>query len=145
MLCANVDTVFIVSSLNEDYNLRRLERYLTLAWESGAQPVIVLTKTDLSEEVMRLVDKHPGSVGVSAHTGEGIEELRSAIANRLREMSTIYELFVPWSRGDALAAVHREGEVLVEVTQDDGMRIQARLEKASAQRLSEFVVEEVTP
>ena len=55
VLCANVDTVFIVSSLNEDYNLRRLERYLTLAWESGAQPVIVLTKTDLSEEVERLV------------------------------------------------------------------------------------------
>ena len=47
MLAANVDAVFIVMSLNEDFNLRRLERYITMAWESGAQPVIVLTKTDL--------------------------------------------------------------------------------------------------
>ncbi len=107
--------------------------------------LIVYNKADLSDEVMRLVDKHPGAVGISAHTGEGVDELKAAIAGRLRETSTVYELFVPWARGDALAAVHREGEVLVEVTQDDGMRIQARLEKASAQRLSEFVVEEVTP
>ncbi|MGZ8687572.1 MAG: GTPase RsgA, partial [Gaiellaceae bacterium] len=47
VLAANVDVVFLVTSLNEDLNLRRLERYLTLAWESGAQPVIVLTKSDL--------------------------------------------------------------------------------------------------
>jgi ribosome biogenesis GTPase len=47
VLCANVDVVFVVTSLNEDFNLRRLERYLTLAWESGARPVIVLTKADL--------------------------------------------------------------------------------------------------
>lgn len=107
--------------------------------------IVVYNKSDLSEDVMRLVDKHPGTVGISAHTGEGVEELRGAIAGRLRELSTIYELFMPWSRGDAIAAVHREGEVLVEVTQDDGMRIQARLEKASAQRLSEFVVQEVNP
>ena len=38
MLAANVDVVFLVMSLNEDFNLRRLERYLTLAWESGARP-----------------------------------------------------------------------------------------------------------
>jgi len=47
VLVANVDVVFVVTSLNEDLNLRRIERYLTLAWESGASPVIVLTKADL--------------------------------------------------------------------------------------------------
>ena len=51
VLAANVDVVFIVSSLNEDLNLRRLERYLTLGWESGARPVIVLTKADLADDV----------------------------------------------------------------------------------------------
>ena len=55
VLCANIDVVFLVMSLNEDYNVRRLERYLTLAWESGAQPVVVLTKTDLCDDVPRLV------------------------------------------------------------------------------------------
>ena len=42
IVAANVDVVFIVSSLNSEFNLRRLERYVALAWESGAQPVIVL-------------------------------------------------------------------------------------------------------
>ena len=47
VLAANIDVVFLVTSMNEDLSLRRLERYLTLAWESGARPVIVLTKADL--------------------------------------------------------------------------------------------------
>ena len=51
VLAANVDVVFIVTSLNEELNLRRLERYLTLGWESGARPVLVLTKADLADDV----------------------------------------------------------------------------------------------
>ena len=47
VLAANIDVAFLVASMNEDLNLRRLERYLILAWESGARPVIVLTKADL--------------------------------------------------------------------------------------------------
>lgn len=46
-VAANVDTVFICMSLNNDFNLRRLERYLSVVWESGAEPVIILTKSDL--------------------------------------------------------------------------------------------------
>lgn len=48
---ANIDTVFLVTSLNQDFNLRRLERYLVVALESGASPVIVLSKADLCDEV----------------------------------------------------------------------------------------------
>jgi ribosome biogenesis GTPase len=55
VLVANVDVVFVVTSLNDDLNLRRLERYLTLAWESGASPVIVLTKADLTDDPAPLV------------------------------------------------------------------------------------------
>ncbi|WNQ09710.1 ribosome small subunit-dependent GTPase A [Paenibacillus aurantius] len=47
IVAANVDTVFLVNALNQDFNLRRIERYLLLAWESGARPVIVLSKADL--------------------------------------------------------------------------------------------------
>jgi len=47
VVAANVDVVFVVASLNADLNVRRLERYLAAAWESGAEPVVVLTKTDL--------------------------------------------------------------------------------------------------
>ncbi|WP_424244208.1 ribosome biogenesis GTPase [Elusimicrobium posterum] len=50
VVAANIDTLFICMSLNNDFNLRRLERYLAIAWDSGAMPVIVLTKADLCED-----------------------------------------------------------------------------------------------
>ena len=50
-VAANIDYVFICMSLNKDFNLRRTERYLTLAWDSGAMPVIVLTKADLCTDI----------------------------------------------------------------------------------------------
>jgi ribosome biogenesis GTPase len=51
VVAANVDIVFICMSLNNDFNLRRLERYLSIAWDSGATPVIVLTKADLCDDI----------------------------------------------------------------------------------------------
>jgi ribosome biogenesis GTPase len=51
VIAANIDTIFICMSLNKDYNLRRLERYLSIAWDSGATPVVVLTKADLCEDL----------------------------------------------------------------------------------------------
>ena len=50
VVATNIDTVFICMSLNNDFNLRRLERYLSIAWDSGAIPVVVLTKSDLCTE-----------------------------------------------------------------------------------------------
>ena len=51
IVAANIDTVFICMSLNQDFNLRRLERYLSIAWDSGAVPVVVLTKSDLCTDI----------------------------------------------------------------------------------------------
>lgn len=53
LMAANVDTVFLVSGLDQDFNPRRIERYLLLAWESGARPVIVLNKADLCSDIDR--------------------------------------------------------------------------------------------
>lgn len=78
ILAANVDTVFLVASLNRDLNIRRIERYLSVIWESGAKPVIVLNKADIAEdreELMRDVESAVMTVEVhmtSAATGEGI-------------------------------------------------------------------------
>ena len=83
VVAANVDVVFLLTSLNEDFNLRRMERYLTLAWESGAQPVVVLTKTDLSDTVdLRVLEVEAIAFGVPVHaissiTGDGLELIRS--------------------------------------------------------------------
>lgn len=51
LIATNIDMIFICMSVNEDYNLRRLERYLAIAWDSGALPYIVLTKTDLCDNL----------------------------------------------------------------------------------------------
>ena len=50
VVAANIDTVFLCMSLNNDFNLRRLERYISIAWNSGAVPVVVLTKADLCKD-----------------------------------------------------------------------------------------------
>jgi ribosome biogenesis GTPase len=82
VLAANVDVALIVTSLNEDLSLRRLERYLTLAWESSASPVLVLTKADLADDVPAAVAAVESVafgapvIAVSNVTGEGLDELR---------------------------------------------------------------------
>ncbi len=81
IVAVNVDTVFLVNALNNDYNLRRLERYLILAWESGANPVIVLSKADLCDDVAgRLAEVESIAMGVPVHVisteqDEGIDSL----------------------------------------------------------------------
>ena len=86
VVAANVDVVFVVTSLVDDLNPRRLERYLALAWESGAEPVVVLTKSDLCEGIEAAVAQLGGvTFGVPAHivsavTGEGIDELTAHLA-----------------------------------------------------------------
>ncbi|HST52800.1 MAG TPA: ribosome small subunit-dependent GTPase A [Pyrinomonadaceae bacterium] len=81
IVAANVDTVFLVSGLDNDYNPRRVERYLIMAWESGAAPVVVLNKADLIEdaeekrgEVERVAPGVPVLL-LSAKRGEGVEQL----------------------------------------------------------------------
>jgi GTP-binding protein HflX len=112
--------------------------------EIGAGEVpemIAFNKRDATEEWKRLVDRHPGSVAVSGRTGEGVADLLEAIADRLRALTSSCELLVPFARGDVLAEVHREGEVLSEEATDDGMRLTARLDDAGRAKLSEYLVE----
>jgi ribosome biogenesis GTPase len=81
VVAANVDVVFLVMSLDEDFSLRRLERYLLLARESGAAPVILLTKPDLCEEVAARVAEVAALAGdlpvhlLSPKKNEGIEHV----------------------------------------------------------------------
>jgi ribosome biogenesis GTPase len=84
ILVANVDTVVLVSGLDHDFNPRRLERYLTAAWDSGADPVIVLTKLDLCDDPGKLAEAESIAVGVpvfavSNVTGEGLEAVRELL------------------------------------------------------------------
>lgn len=82
-VAANFDYVFIMQSLNLDFNPKRLERYLTLAWQSGATPIILLTKADLVEDYwdyLTQVERVAAGVNVhvvSAHTGQGLARLNA--------------------------------------------------------------------
>jgi len=110
---ANLDTLFIVNALNQDFNVRKIERYLILAWESGAEPVVLLTKADLcerSEEQVALVENAAPGVpvhAVSALTGQGKE----AVEAYLRPGKTIgvtgssgvgKSTLLNWLAGDSL-------------------------------------------
>ena len=65
VVAANIDTVFLCMSLNNDFNLRRLERYVSIAWNSGAVPVVVLTKADLCEDLdSKLIEVSSIAAGV---------------------------------------------------------------------------------
>ena len=81
-VAANFDYVFIMQSLNLDFNPKRMERYLTLAWQSGATPVVVLTKADLCEDPSGSLSRmEQTAAGVDIHvvsvrTGMGLEGLR---------------------------------------------------------------------
>jgi ribosome biogenesis GTPase / thiamine phosphate phosphatase len=82
VVAANVDVVFIAVPLSEEVPIRTLERYLTLTWESGARPVILLTKADLVEDAERVaaeiadVGEEVPVLTVSSRSGFGLEELR---------------------------------------------------------------------
>lgn len=85
LIAANVDVVFLVAGLDGNYNPRRIERALTLAWNSGAMPVVVLSKADLESDVdARVLEVQALAPGVpvlalSARTGAGVEALREQL------------------------------------------------------------------
>jgi ribosome biogenesis GTPase / thiamine phosphate phosphatase len=80
-VAANVDAVFVMAALERDFNPRRIERALALVWESGAQPVLVLSKADLCDDVDAVLEEASSvALGVPAHAlsallGEGIAPL----------------------------------------------------------------------
>jgi GTP-binding protein HflX len=109
--------------------------------EAGDIPeLIVFNKTDLAEpnEVARLVATHDGSVALSALTGEGIDQVRGAIALDLEKSMVTMRLLVPYDRGDVVAALHDAGNVLDEAHGENGTELTVRLPSAVADGLGEF-------
>jgi len=87
ILVANVDTILLVSGLDGDFNPRRLERYLIAAWDSGADPVVVLTKLDVCDDPTLLAEAEDVAVGVpvvavSNVTGDGLEDVEAFLRPR---------------------------------------------------------------
>lgn len=109
---------------------------------AGSVPeLLVFNKADQGDGSQRLAARYEGSVAVSAHSGFNLDHLTAVIGDRVRSMTALAELMIPWDRGDVLAAVHREGQVLTESAEENGMRLKARLEPASLGALREYVLD----
>jgi GTPase len=102
--------------------------------------VLIVNKVDIADPaVVRALSQGETALVASAATGEGVDKLLSAVGDRLRALATVVELLVPYERGDVLAGLHRDGEVLVEVHADAGTRVRARIDEAELSRYREFV------
>jgi GTP-binding protein HflX len=111
--------------------------------DAAAVPeVIVVNKVDAmsEEDVLALRQALPGAMWVSARTGSGIDALRDLVAARLPHPDVEVDVLVPYDRGDLVARVHRDGEVLSEDHEADGTRLTARVDGALAAALERFAV-----
>ena len=104
------------------------------------EELIAFNKCDAADDgtVGQLLERYEGSHAISAGSGDGVENLLLAVGDRLRHLTEVTELRIPYSRGDALAAVHREGEVLSEAHDDHGTVVHARLDDVSRRLFAEF-------
>jgi GTPase len=122
-------------------NIRAVREVLAEIGADGVPELLAFNKSDLAPDAAdRLVATHEGSVAMSAVTGEGTDRLLATIGDRLRSLTEVVELVIPYERGDLLAAAHRAGEVLRESPGEGGMHLRGRFDDAAVGRFREFVV-----
>ena len=130
---AGVDyCIHVVDATDADEARGQIDAVHRVMVEIGAEEVpelLVANQIDRADpdELAAVLAANPGAVAISAATGEGIPKLLDVLSRRLRALAEIIELTVPYDRGDVLAALHREGEVLVEVHEANATRVRARL------------------
>ena len=122
-------------------NIRAVRDVLAEIGADGVPELLAFNKADLAPgSAKRLADVWEGSVAFSATTGEGVDDLLRAVGDRLRSLTSVVEMVIPFDRGDVLAAAHRAGEVLRESAGEAGMHIRGRFDDVTLSRLREFVV-----
>ncbi|HEY1111759.1 MAG TPA: ribosome small subunit-dependent GTPase A [Opitutaceae bacterium] len=100
VVAANVDTVFLVTALDQNYNLRRIERYLAVAWQSGAQPVVLLNKADL----------HPDPAAARAEVEAVAATAPVVVVSALHDAAATLGALAPWlTPGQTLALLGSSG------------------------------------
>jgi GTPase len=122
-------------------NIRAVREVLGEIGAGHVPELLAFNKADLAPvEAARLREAQEGSVALSATTGEGVDLLLAAVGDRVRSLTSVVEMVIPFDRGDLLAAAHRTGEVIEEEPGEGGMHVRGRFGDAAASRFSEFVV-----
>jgi GTP-binding protein HflX len=128
------------SAPNAEAQMAAVHEVLGQIGAAGVPELVVVNKADKApEEAKVLAHALAGSVVVSARTGEGIDELLRVLGDRLRGSDRVVELVVPWSRGDVLAAIHREGEVVGQRDGEESATLQVVLDDVGKARFAEFL------
>jgi GTP-binding protein HflX len=128
------------SAPNTDAQIAAVHEVLGEIGAAGVPELVVVNKADKApDEAKALAHAIEGSVLISARTGEGIDDLLQVIGDRLRGTDRVIELVVPWSRGDVLAAIHREGEVVGQSDGEESATLQVVLDEVGRARFAEFV------
>ena len=104
------------------------------------QELLVVNKIDAADHVTltQLRGMLPGAVFISAHTGEGIDELRARLADILGRLDIEVSVLLPFNRGDLVARIHADGRILRSTHDVDGTRVHARVPKSLASALHEY-------
>jgi len=117
-----------------------VRRVLAEVGAAHVPELLVVNKADRAPEAATaLAARYPGALVISANSGFGIDQVLRAIADRLHVADHVVELVVPWSRGDVLAAVHREGEVVGRKDLEEEARIQVVLDDVGVARFAQFL------
>ncbi|MEL7206849.1 MAG: GTPase HflX [Actinomycetota bacterium] len=134
--------VHLVDASAEDPDGQRdtVRRILDRIGAAEVPELLVFNKADRTPEAARLAAAEPGSLAVSAATGEGVEALLAAIGDRTRSASVVLDLLVPFERGDVMADAHRAGSVLEERAGEAGMHLTTRLPERDRGRFEPFVI-----
>jgi GTP-binding protein HflX len=129
------------SSPDAERQIDAVHRVLAEIDAGDVPELLVINKTDIAakDAVDDLLGAHPGAVALSAATGDGVPAGLGVLSDRLRALAAVVELVVPYDRGDVVAALHREGEVLVEVHGDLATRLRARVPQQSLSRYRPFI------
>ena len=130
------------SNLNAQKDIAAVRKVLDEIGVTADLPeLIVFNKVDISGSEPASFD-YPNAVQISAKTGEGVEKMMSKLSDMLRSNLDVYELAIPLTRGDLIAQVHREAQVLIEDVQGDTLIMRARLDGYAQARLGGLIKKE---